>query len=262
MGNGVTSIGESAFSDCSALTSVSIPDSVTSIGSSAFSGCSGLGSATIGNGVTSIGSSAFSGCSGLTSVTIPDSVTSIGRGAFADCSGLQELRVSKAWESKYVFDDWWWETRFWSEYAGVPASCKIIYYEPGESGEAVAVPKEWMDKYAAAILAANGGDYEAAAKSKAANGMRVWECYLTGLSTTDAAAAFQVKSFSVVDGKVVVTWDPDLNEGETKKVRSYVVEGAETLGGAWGATNAASRFFRVRVGMPQAAAQGVAASEK
>ena len=59
--------------------------SVTSIGGSAFSGCSGLTSITIPKSVTSIGVSAFSGCSGLTSVTIPKSVTSIGVEAFYDC---------------------------------------------------------------------------------------------------------------------------------------------------------------------------------
>ena len=64
----VTSIGQDAFSSCSGLTSVTIPNSVTSIGSSAFSYCSGLTSVTIGNSVTYIGSSAFSDCSGLTSV--------------------------------------------------------------------------------------------------------------------------------------------------------------------------------------------------
>ena len=35
----VTSIASSAFSECSGLTSVTIPEGVTSIGSSAFSGC-------------------------------------------------------------------------------------------------------------------------------------------------------------------------------------------------------------------------------
>ena len=56
---GGTSIGGSAFSGCSGLTSVTIPESITSIGVYAFYGCSGLTSATIGNGITSIGFSAF-----------------------------------------------------------------------------------------------------------------------------------------------------------------------------------------------------------
>ena len=76
-------IAAQAFSDCSGLTSITIPDSVTSIGQSAFSGCSGLTSIIIPDSVTSIGSYAFRDCSGLTSITIPDSVTSIGSGAFA-----------------------------------------------------------------------------------------------------------------------------------------------------------------------------------
>ena len=68
MQQGVTSIGDHAFWDCSGLTSVTIPDSVTSIGGSAFSGCSGL-----------------------TSVTIPDSVTNVGQYAFDNCSSLTDI---------------------------------------------------------------------------------------------------------------------------------------------------------------------------
>ena len=90
---GTRFIGFSAFSDCSGLTSINIPNSVTSIGQSAFSGCSDLTSITIPDGVTNIGSSAFSGCSGLTSVTIPESVTSIGSEAFAGCSGLTTINI-------------------------------------------------------------------------------------------------------------------------------------------------------------------------
>ncbi len=80
--NSVTSIGYSAFIDCTSITSITIPDSVTSIDSSAFGGCSSLKSITIPNSVTSIGYYAFYGCTSLTSVTIPKSVTGIDDWAF------------------------------------------------------------------------------------------------------------------------------------------------------------------------------------
>ena len=91
--NSVTSIEENAFSRCTGLTSIEIPNSVTSIGNSAFSNCSGLESVVIGNSVTSIGFRAFSGCTGLTSIEIPNSVTSIEENAFSGCTGLTSIEI-------------------------------------------------------------------------------------------------------------------------------------------------------------------------
>ncbi len=91
--NSVTSIGDAAFSGCTGLTSVTIPNSVTSLGISAFYGCTGLTSVTIPNSMTSIGYSAFRDCSGLTSVTIPNSVTSIGSSSFEGCTGLTSVTI-------------------------------------------------------------------------------------------------------------------------------------------------------------------------
>ena len=89
----VTSVGNEAFSGCTGLTSITIPDGVTRIYSYAFSGCTSLASVTIPNSVTNIGNSAFSWCKGLTNVTIPDSVTSIGSGAFDNCTGLETITL-------------------------------------------------------------------------------------------------------------------------------------------------------------------------
>ena len=81
LSDGITSIGQYAFYNCTTLTGdLVIPDSVTSIGDNAFYGCSGFdGTLTLPDSVVSIGGFAFSGCSGLTGdLVIPDSVVSIG----------------------------------------------------------------------------------------------------------------------------------------------------------------------------------------
>ena len=99
---GVTSIGDSAFEDYTALLSVAIPKSVTSIGNSAFEGCSSLSSVIIPESVKSIGNTAFGGCCSLLSVTIPEGVTSIGDAAFGSCTSLFSDRKSTRLNSSHT----------------------------------------------------------------------------------------------------------------------------------------------------------------
>ena len=89
----VTSIGNQVFSYCRSLTSVRIPDSVMSIGEYAFYECRSLENVTIGNGVTSIGYGAFFYCDSLVSLAIGNSVTSIGDWAFSECHSLMSVTI-------------------------------------------------------------------------------------------------------------------------------------------------------------------------
>jgi hypothetical protein len=89
----VTWISGKAFSNCTHVTSVTIPNSVTTIGIDAFSHCTGLTNVTIPNGVTTIGNAAFSNCTNLTSVMLGSSVTTI-YAAFYNCTSLTNFSVN------------------------------------------------------------------------------------------------------------------------------------------------------------------------
>ena len=81
----LTSIPNYAFSGCTFLTSIEIPNSVTSIGTSAFTKCYSLREIEIPDSVTSIGNEAFEFCYSLSSIEIPNGVESIGNDAFYYC---------------------------------------------------------------------------------------------------------------------------------------------------------------------------------
>ena len=99
--DGVTTIGQYAFSNCTSLESVEIPASVTSIGNHAFDGCTSLTSIEIPASVTSIGEFAFAGCTSLESIEIPASVTTIGDAAFVNCTGLSTVTIYAPELGKY-----------------------------------------------------------------------------------------------------------------------------------------------------------------
>ena len=93
IGEGVTGIGNYAFSECMEMTDIKIPNSVTTIGNGAFYSCYSLTEINIPNTVTKIGEEAFAFCTSLTDFTIPDNVTEIEWGAFKLCIGLTNFTI-------------------------------------------------------------------------------------------------------------------------------------------------------------------------
>ena len=122
--NGVQNIYQSAFQNCTGLTSVTIPGSVRDIGWNAFQGCTGLTSVTIADGVEYIGGSAFEGCTSLTSVTIPDSVFSIYDSAFRGCTNLEDITLP---DTVYnIWDDVFLDTAYYNDPSNWEDGCLYI----------------------------------------------------------------------------------------------------------------------------------------
>ena len=87
----VTTIGSSAFKDCTTLLSVELPSTISVIEDEAFYGCSRLRSMDTRNSIEYIGIGAFEGCSALKSLILGESLKSISAFAFADCSNLTSI---------------------------------------------------------------------------------------------------------------------------------------------------------------------------
>lgn len=275
-GDNVRHIGTHMFEGCG-LTNVTIPESVYSMGYGAFAYCTALKNVTILGQITNdwgqtwhetmggnlddfpflectnlqkvvlgeklqrIGAWMFGSCSHLSTLTIPDSIRAVGSSAFCG-SGLKTLYVPVSWEGTSMLAN-----------AEVPADCKVVYgTPPADETTTSGVPHSWLDMNAADLLTANGGDYEAAAKAKAANGVNtMWECYVAGLDPKSADQRFAA-GLSFMDGKPMVSYAPAGQDG-----RVYTVYGKKSLADAtedW--TDVADtpepdayRFFRVGVSL-------------
>lgn len=93
---GLESITAYAFSDCTSLTSIVIPNSVKIIDTETFSGCTSLKSVVIPNSVEHIRGGAFYNCSSLTSIELPNSLLELYNSPFNGCKSLTALNIPKS----------------------------------------------------------------------------------------------------------------------------------------------------------------------
>ncbi|RRD69779.1 BACON domain-containing protein, partial [Tannerella forsythia] len=94
IGNGVTSVGKSAFQGCAKLQNATIGNSVQTIGGFAFMGCKKLRAITLPDALTTIKNNAFYECKALQSITIPANVNTIGSNVFSHCTDLTAFNVA------------------------------------------------------------------------------------------------------------------------------------------------------------------------
>ena len=128
--------------------------------------------------------------------------------------------------------------------------------EPYTHTTEVPVPYAWLTAHDPDVVDEYEA-YEASAKKTAANGWKVWECYVVGLDPQDAMGDFRIASFTMkADGTPDlenIAFDPPKSQWNVPGARA-VVKGAETLNGEWkaveeatAAEKAAMRFFKVVV---------------
>ena len=143
------------------------------------------------------------------------------------------------------------------QYAGDPMTHEADVAVDAGGGATVAVPQTWFEERGEA-LAVFGGDTGAYVQSTAANGRKVWECFVLGLDPEDAEDDFKITSFPInadgtpnLDGITISPPQARWNvEGATP-----VLKGRESLfGGAWQTVTdenkAQMRFFKVEVSLP------------
>ena len=162
LGEGVASLDFNAFCNCSSLQSVQFPGSLQAIGSYAFSGCSALRSVAIPEGLVSIGENAFAYCESLSSAALPKSLQEIDIAAFTGCASLRQLILRNPECTVKAFEHFSFHTEHgpgddteedidWqlecSESLGVPEQTVIYGVHDAEKEDAEMMTESYADDY-------------------------------------------------------------------------------------------------------------------
>ena len=102
VGEGITSISDSAFADFRLTKEVILPSSLRVIGPAAFITCSSLENLVLPYKITRIEDGAFVNCESLKTITIPGSITEISDDAFYNCYNVQIIGVRDTYANEYA----------------------------------------------------------------------------------------------------------------------------------------------------------------
>ena len=133
-----------------------------------------------------------------------------------------------------------------------PAATSDVMVDIG-GGKSVTVPTEWIDKYESIVTAA-GGDKAAALQRTAANGRKVWECFMLGVDPTKADDDFKITRFWMEGGKPMFEFSHSTDGAGNSFTPRLKVKGKAKLSDGWSDVpeggNSAFRFFMVEVALP------------
>ena len=138
IGDGVSSVGKFAFTNCAKLATVTLPTAgLKTIGKNAFGGCEKLASITLPDDaqLTTIGEQAFAYCVALASISIPNGVTAIGNFAFQQCAALKDVTV--AWETPLTIPS--------GVFAGITPPTGVTLHVPAGKKEAYLTKDVWKE---------------------------------------------------------------------------------------------------------------------
>jgi hypothetical protein len=120
-------------------------------------------------------------------------------------------------------------------------------------GKSVVVPTEWIDRFGSIVTAA-GGDKAAALQRTAANGRKVWECFMLGVDPTKADDDFKITRFWMEGGKPMFEFSHSTDGAGNSFVPRIKAKGKAKLSDGWSDVpdggNPSFRFFTVEVVLP------------
>jgi len=114
----------------------------------------------------------------------------------------------------------------------ITADTGIVNVMTEVKGGAVAIPDSWATNYPT-FVTSFGSDFSQALTKPtgkfdgAGNAMLVWQDYVAGTDPTDPNSKFTA-SVTIVDGKPVISWSPELSTEEAAK-RTYTTWGKAKL---------------------------------